>query len=331
MSITYRTVRAGDMDAISALMAQAMPRDVVSARRLAEHTVLEPNFDLHGLIIAEHPADGIIGFIYATCATYGIPALPADGFITAGCVAAAHRRTGVGSQLLRRAGENVRARGARKVTVAGYPQAYFWPGLDRGEYPGAASFLERHGFEHTSTAAAMRLNLDSWSISESVRDLIAAREAEGYEFGPAHPEDLPEVITFATQRLAPDWGELIRVAALRSADSVRRTVLARDPAGAVVGFATYGAYGDVIERFGPFGVDEARRGTGLGRILLNLTLMQMRSDAAHGAWFLWTGENSPAGGLYRSTGFEVARRFAVMQKVLTVEDTATAPVQRKEF
>lgn len=331
MSITYRTVQVGDLDEISALMARSMPRDVVSSRRLAEHTVLEPNFDSRGLLVAAHPVDGIVGFLYATCATHGVPALPAEGFITVGCVATAHRRSGIGSQLLRRAGENLRARGARKVTVAGYPQAYLWPGLDQQEYPGAAAFLERHGFEHTSTAAAMSLDLDSWSISDSVRSLVAAREAEGYEFGPAAPEDLPEVITFATKRLAPDWGELLRVAALRSADSVRRTLLARDPAGAVVGVATYGAYGDLIERFGPFGVEETRRGTGLGRILLNLTLMQMRSDAAHNAWFLWTGENSPAGHLYRSTGFEVGRRFAVMQKVLTVEDPATAPVQRKEF
>lgn len=328
MSISYRTVQVGDLEALTALMARNMPRDVISARRLAEHTLLEPNFDPQGLIIAEHRVEGVVGFLYATCATLGIPTMPTEGYLTVGCVDARERRAGIGSELLHRAEKNLSARGAERVTVAGYPQAYFWPGLDSVEYSDAASFLEQHGFHYTSTAAAMNLNLDAWAMSSGVRDLIKDRETQGYEFRPALLEDLPEVIDFANHRLAPDWGELIRTAALRNHDSVRRTLIARDPGRKVVGFATYGAYGDLIQRFGPFGVDETQRGVGLGRILLNLTLAQMRSDGTHGAWFLWTGENSPAGLLYQSTGFEVARRFSVMQKKLT-EEAATEPLQKE--
>ena len=42
----------------------------------------------------------------------------------------------------------------------------------------------------------------------------------------------------------------------------------------------------------------------------------MRAEGAHSAWFLWTGEDSPAGHLYRSTGFDVVRRFEVMRAPL---------------
>ncbi len=330
MSIEYRTVRSGDMERISALMSRSMPRDVVSARRLARYTVLEPNFEADALVIAEHPTDGVIGFAYGTCGVHGIPAMPSNGFLTAACVDPRHRRQGIGTEMLHRVQKNLAQRGATSVTVGGYPQAYFWPGVDAEEYPGAVAFLESHGFTRGGNAAAMHLDLDAWSISDSVRDLVSTRESEGYTFGPATVEDLPEAVEFAATRLAPDWGEVMRVAALQDPGAVRRVLLARDPQGEVVGFATYGAYGDAIERFGPFGVDETRRGTGLGRILLNLTLRQMRADAAHGAWFLWTGEQTPAGRLYLSTGFEVSRRFAVMKADLKDTDTATTPMREED-
>jgi hypothetical protein len=42
----------------------------------------------------------------------------------------------------------------------------------------------------------------------------------------------------------------------------------------------------------------------------------MRAQGLHGAWFLWTGEQSPAGHLYRKAGFHVTRRFDIMSKTL---------------
>ncbi|MDN5599687.1 MAG: GNAT family N-acetyltransferase [Brachybacterium sp.] len=325
MSIVYRGAGHGDMERISALMARAMPRDVVSAMRLGRTLLLEPNHDPRGLVIAEHPEDGVIGVAYGTCAEHGVPSLPTSGYMTLACVDPRHRRRGVGCELFGRVRDHLAERGATSLTVAGYPQAYFWPGVDADEHPEGIAFLEECGLTPSGTAAAMSLDLDAWSISESVRDLERTRRAEGFRFGPATLEDLPEVISFASKRLARDWGEVLREAALRDPAVVRRIVMARDPLGVVVGFATYGAYGDTLERFGPFGIDETRRGTGLGRILLSLTLMKMRSEAAHGAWFLWTGEESPAGHLYASTGFTVSRRFTVMRTDLQAPQSAKAP------
>lgn len=325
MSIVYRGAGRGDMERISVLMTRAMPRDVVSAERLGRNLLLEPNHDPRGLIIAEHPEDGVIGAAYGTCAERGVPALPTSGYMTLACVDPGHRRRGIGRGLFERVRDHLAERGATSLTVAGYPQAYFWPGVDAEEHPEGIAFLEACGLAPSGMAAAMSLDLDAWSISDSVRDLVRTRRAEGFRFGPAAVEDLPEVIAFASDRLAPDWGEVLREAAMRDPAAVRRVVAARDPHGAVVGLATYGAYGDTFERFGPFGVDETRRGTGLGRILLSLTLMQMRSEAAHGAWFLWTGEKSPAGHLYASTGFTVSRRFTVMRTDLHTPQSAKAP------
>ncbi len=40
------------------------------------------------------------------------------------------------------------------------------------------------------------------------------------------------------------------------------------------------------------------------------------TEGLHGAWFLWTGEKSSAGYLYKKVGFQVTCRFHV--KALTV-------------
>jgi GNAT superfamily N-acetyltransferase len=97
---------------------------------------------------------------------------------------------------------------------------------------------------------------------------------------------------------------------------IDRVLVARHPDGHMVGFSTYGAYRGLRERFGPYGVDESSRGTGLGKVLLHDTLTRMRAEGAQSAWFLWTGENSPAGHLYLRSGFHITRRFDVLRSDL---------------
>ena len=65
------------------------------------------------------------------------------------------------------------------------------------------------------------------------------------------------------------------------------------------------------ERFGPFGVDPAQRGQGIGRLLLFRCLDAMLARGFHCAWFLWTGRN--AARLYELAGFRKVRQFAILQ------------------
>ncbi|MGV8845937.1 GNAT family N-acetyltransferase [Tessaracoccus sp.] len=316
MSVIYRGFRAGDLQHLADLTQSAMPRDAVSPERLAENVLLDVNFDPAGLIIATDADGTIVGFVYATHTEKGVPSKSENGYLTIGCVHPDHQRRGIGSELISRATQHLRERGATSITVAGYPHAYFAPGVDESAYPELARFLTQHGFEPAGTAAAMHIDLDRYAIPQRVQDLVQRRRDEGYAFTTAHWDDLPELISFASEKLAADWGHVVREAALRSGHGGRRTLIAREPGGNIVGFATYGAIGGAIERFGPFGVDETCRGAGLGRVLLHLTLTQMRAEGAHGGWFLWTGEDSPAGLLYLSAGFEVVRRFTVLRAQL---------------
>jgi mycothiol synthase len=317
-SALLRAFRPADFPALVDVAARGLPADPISADWLAEYVLLEPNFDPEGLIVAQGGGSPgrVHGFCYAVRA--GNPAVqvePAGGWITILVVDPATRRQGTGTALLSGALEFLRGRGAQWARVSGYPPAYFLPGVDADLYPDGVRLLERAGFDTTSRPVAMDLGLAAYRTPDSIRELQRTREEEGYSFAPATPGELPEAIEFATAQFAPDWAAAMRDSVLRFGRP-ERVVLARDPSGEAVGFAMYGAYRGLIERFGPFGVAESQRGKGLGAVLLHLTLARMRADGAHCAWFLWTGEQTAAGRLYRSAGFAVTRRFQVMQAPL---------------
>lgn len=316
--VAYRGFEPGDAGKLIELVASGMPADPVSLEWFTENVLLDANFDAAGLIVADGGdpawgASGLLGFVYAVRGrgTPGIPVDPEGGWITIGTVHPDARRQGIGGELVERAKAFLSSRGARWVNFSGYPPAYFLPGLDADVYPDGLRLLERHGFQTRSRPVAMDINLAAYATPDDVLRREAARAAEGYVVGPARADDLPEVIEFAATEMAPDWGEAVRQAVLRHARP-DRVLLVRDPDGRVIGFATYGAYRGLRERFGPIGVVSQRRGLGLGKILMHASLRQMRAEGVHGAWFLWTGAEGPAARLYLEAGFTITRTFHVM-------------------
>lgn len=316
--VDLRTFQPSDTRRLVELVATGMPADPVSVDWFAEYVLLDPNFDPAGLIVASDPASGDpVGFVHAVRPRggTGVPVDRDGGWITIGTVDPAARRRGIGTGLVGRALTFLRDAGARWAEFSGYPPAYFLPGLDAAAYPHGRRLLERAGFRVMSRPVAMHATLAAYRPPEAIDTLRTTREEEGYTIDAAGYGDLPEVMAFAATEFAPDWGEAVRAATVRTGRP-DRVMLARDPDGAVVGFAIYGAYRGPLERFGPFGVAAAQRGRGLGAVLLHATLTRMRAEGAHSAWFLWTGRDTSAGRLYASAGFSVTRAFEVMRRDL---------------
>src|SRR5699024_317149 len=172
--------------------------------------------------------------------------------------------------------------------------------------------LKSQGFVKLYSPVAMDRNLVDFYVAEDIEQLIEQRQDEGYSFRLAQHKDLYELIQFANVIFNPDWGRAIREGILQGLPLDRILVTRKEER--IVGFCIYGGYEGVPERFGPFGVDPNEQGKGLGKILLNICLKQMKAEGLHSAWFLWTGDETPAGYLYKSTGFEITRKFHVMQK-----------------
>lgn len=312
--IMYRTYQSGDETKIVDLWNETLWKDPITSKRFRNLVLLDANFDPAGLRLA-FDGEKLVGCLYAVrrlLPMLGTDLEPDNGWIPYFFVAENYQHSGIASQLLKEAIAFLKTAGVKELFFASYAPNYIVPGIDAEAYSNGYQFLVNRGFNKLYSPIAMDRNLVNFQLSNEIKELIKQRENEGYTFSLAKDKDLYEVIQFANVTFNPDWGRAIREGILQGLP-LERILVARDQE-QVVGFCVYGGYEGIPDRFGPFGVDPKQQGKGLGKILLNVCLQQMKSESLHGAWFLWTGEKTSAGYLYKKTGFEITRTFHVMKK-----------------
>ncbi|MCR2821245.1 GNAT family N-acetyltransferase [Lederbergia panacisoli] len=313
---TYRSYQSGDEIEIISLWNESLLKDPINQKRFRNLVLLDANFDPKGMRLA-YEDNQLVGCVYAVrrlLPMYGTDLEPDNGWIPFFFVHPNYRLSGIGSQLMNDAVEFLQSEGRSNIFFASYAPNYILPGIDEAAYPGAYEFLQKQGFDKLYSPVAMDLSLVGYQVPEDVIKLKNQRIEEGYTFSKAEDKDLYDVIRFANEVFNPDWGRAIREGIIQGLP-MERIFVARDGE-KMVGFCIYGGYEGIPERFGPFGVDPEQQGKGLGKILLHEALQSMRSEGLHGAWFLWTGEKTSAGYLYKKTGFEITRQFHVMKKTV---------------
>ncbi|MCY0909486.1 MAG: GNAT family N-acetyltransferase [Sulfobacillus thermotolerans] len=318
-----RPYQPGDDRALIDVWNRAAPYDGMTEERWRRKVLLDANFNPQGLLVAVQGAQ-IVGFVLAVVRRlplYGQDLEPHNGWITAFGVDPHFRRQHIATALFSEAYEFFLRQGRSHVFFASYAPHYFVPGLDAVVYPEAQQFFQREGFRLLYTAAAMDKSLVTFRVDPDVRAVEKRLMEKGYTFQTLSTTTIWPLLRFVEQEFDPDWLRAVREG-LSSGVPDSRIMIARGDAGDVAGFAMFGGYDDIGERFGPFGVAKDLRGTGLGKVLLYRTLERMQQGGHHTAWFLWTGEHEPAGHLYRRAGFSVTRRFHVLVKDVKGEKRA---------
>ncbi|WP_020578703.1 GNAT family N-acetyltransferase [Actinopolymorpha alba] len=312
--VQIRSFAVGDGPGLAAAWTESAPGDPITYDRFRDLVLLDRNFDAEGLRVAEQHGR-IVGAAYAVrrrIAAYGSDLEPQAGWIPFFFVSPAYQGNGLGRSLLTSAMGWLAEQGCEEVYFSSYTPNYFLPGLDVKRYPRARALLEGLGFGVQYAAVAMDRSLVDYEMPADVRARISELRTAGYRFGAPSGDDLVELVDMAGSVFNPDWARAIREAVVAGLP-LARMVVAHDPSGSLLGWAMHGTYEGVPERFGPFGVVPEARGTGLGKVLLHLTLEQMRAIGAHSAWFLWTSEKSAAGQLYLKTGFTITRTFTILR------------------
>lgn len=310
-----RGFRAGDGPPLVEAWRRSAPADAVTADRFRSLVLLDPNFDPEGLRVA---VDGgrVVGAAYAVrrlTPLAGTDLEPEQGWIPFFFTDPDARGRGLGRRLLTEALDWLHGHGRTRVDFSSYTPDYVLPGLDAEAYPEAAALLESLGFRTLYEATAMHRGLVGYRLPDDVARRLGELTARGHRFTTPSDDDLVDLFALAGGHFGPDWACTIR-ACLTAGTPLDRIVVVRDPAGRLSGWAMHGAFDGVDERFGPIGVREEMRGTGLGEVLLHLVLERMRARRAHSAWFLWTGARSPAGHMYRKAGFSDTRVFRVLRR-----------------
>lgn len=298
-----------DEEAILEVWNSALTADPISAGSWRTKVLLDPNFTAEGcpVVEAQGRARGFLLSLTRQVPFFEDGLQPEEAWITAFGVHPEWRRRGFGGLLLGTALDRLRQRGRKRVTLSTYVPNYFTPGADVAAYGPGIGFLSERGFQVVSRPLSMRAELTGFAIPSPITATLARLRAEAVEVRAVVPSDIVPVLDFVRSHFSADWR---REAAdvlgdLFAGDPRQVSMLAAFRGGQVLGYAQHRA-----ERFGPFGVDPALRGRGIGRALLALTLMEMRKKNFHVAWFLWTGDD--AARLYAQCGFREARRFAVL-------------------
>jgi len=312
--VTLRRFRSGDLRAPAAAWTEAAPQDAMTPTRLRDLVLLDRNFDDEGLFIADLDGD-IVGASYAVrrrVAHDGDDLEPDTGWIPFFFVVPSARGKGLGRRLLTAAMDWLRGQGRSKVVFSAYTPNYVLPGLDADRYPEAFALMSSLGFETIEHPSAMDRTLIGYRMPEEVRTRIEELRAQGWYLGHPESDDLVALIKLAGGEFNSDWARAIREGVSAGHLPLERIIIAKNPEGEMIGWAQHGTYEQVIERFGPFGVLPSSRGTGLGKVILHLTMENMTALGAHSAWFLWADEGSVASALYERTGFAATRSFHIL-------------------
>lgn len=307
MTVAIRPYRGADEVALLALWNATLTHDPITASIFHTQVLLDPNFEPARLLVAEMTGE-LVGFVLALARQvpyYDVGLEPERAWITAFGVHPAYQRQGIGRALFRATQAQLVG---RQIMIAPYIPHYFTPGVDGAAYPAVLPFLQALGFEVQAEALAMQADLNGFTLPPEVTALERRFAAAGLGVRPIMSADLPALKAFLVGEFGWDWfrfaAEYLQVLLGPGSDELGAWVVVQGTQ--VVGYCQHRR-----ERFGPFGVATALRGQGLGRVLLYHTLAQMRAQGFHEAWFLWTDER--AARLYRTAGFQVVRRFTIMQ------------------
>jgi len=309
--IEIRPYRAGDEPSLIGTWNEAMWADPIEPIAWRTRYLLDPNFSPETCPVAVDVASGeivgyVLGFTNRTSGGGG-----ADAWVVGFGVRETFRRRGIGRQLMQAFESRVEAAGATRIRYGPYIPSYITPGVDVAAYGDAIAFLTAIGASEGVRPLSMKANLTNYRAAAGVADRERELASQGITIRAARAADILPLLAFLEEHF-PHWkGDAAGVMRdLFGGDPRTVTLHVAEDDGTIIGYAQTRS-----ERFGPFGVNEAYRGRGVGAVLLSRTLRAMRAQGFHSAWFLWTSDRTAK--LYRQHGFEEVRRFAMVSKDLT--------------
>jgi GNAT superfamily N-acetyltransferase len=306
--IVIRPYTANDEAGLLSAWNEVMWTDPLNEFRWRSTYLLDPNFSPESCLVAVDPVSGaIIGYVLGFADTRGDSH---DAWIVGFGVRAVHRRKGIGTALLTTLKERFRTNGVTKIHVGPYIPSYLTPGVDIAAYADALPFLASLGAVEGARPVSMKASLTNYVVRPSVGPLTDTLGSAGIEVREATGANILPLLAFMEEHFAhwvPDARRALGAIVRGEADTATLHVATDN--GKIIGYAQTQS-----ERFGPFGVNEAYRGRGIGAVLLSRALMAMRSQGYHSAWFLWTSDRTAK--LYGEHGFEEVRRFAMVDMPL---------------
>ena len=309
-----RNFTCKDVDALIDCWNHALPHDTVQKSHFIKKLVLDVNFDPNGFFIVEE-AEMILGFIncvYRKVAIDGYSGLEEnDGWISAFAINDNARFEEVGAMLLQSAERYFLSLGKRNISTGYYP-VYFYQGFSKAHWPAYIQLFEKHGYSYYESLAR-DLNLSNYIPNSNTANKKKALESDGFYIGEIKDEYIYSLIN-PNEPFNSSCGAYEFKLRLAELDYARIRIAAKD--GHIVGVCLFGDPLGSPERFGPFVVSPEYQGKGIGTVLLDECLTEMKKRGLHCAWMQWTPTSGAADFMYQKVGFQTTKTYLTFSKTL---------------
>ena len=299
------------MDEIVAGWNASLFYDTITRERFIQEVLLDENFDPELALTAI--VDGhVAGFSLGIKRKYPYLTRGLEeqrGWISSFFVLPEYRRRGLGQKLLEEEEAKLRAIGVKEITLCAYSPNYFTPGVDL-QYPGGVPFFDKNGYVRGTDAVSMQRNLFTYTLPEHTEKHIAELAEKGITFQPFSMRYMEKLLAFVGREFDSGWVRNILLA-LRNQEAENTILIATDREDNIIGYCMRKIDGHDA-RFGPIGVAEALRSEGLGGVLIDLQMMEMKKRGIYYLYFLWT--HGAAMRFYERHGLEVYRTYQLYRK-----------------
>ncbi|HTY37714.1 MAG TPA: GNAT family N-acetyltransferase [Bacteroidota bacterium] len=307
MASAIREYEAEDELAVVALWNLCLPRDEITLNTFRRKIILDTNFDPRGCFVAV-AENTIVGFLLSISRRYpyfDVGMETGRGWITTFFIHPEWRRKGICTELVARAEAFLVKQGVKEVHISDYTPNYFIPGVDLDAYAGAHDFLKARHYDKVQSVYSMGRPIVDFDFPDSMKERFNQLERMGFSTRVFEPRYILLLLEFLRENYP---GDLFRVALDRLRENPEcDEILIALKDDKVVGFSHF-----MEERFGPFGIDEAYAGRGLGPMLYYSTVEQMRKKGRQNLWLAWT--SGRAKDFYYKVGLRVLRRHEIMKK-----------------
>lgn len=286
--------------------------DTLTVTKFRKQALFDVNFDPRFCYIAmeeEKPVGFLLGmrrkFPYLE---RGLE--PDRGWIVAMFVDRDFRRRGIGRALAERAEADLRADGAKNITLSAYSPGYFFPGVDGDNYPEAVPFFESLGYEPGKKDYSMCKDLHGFRISPEGEAKKKAAEAKGFRFVNFTYDRALELLEFNRINFGGGWKRNALIS-MQNGTAEDLIMLVISPENKICGFCMRMIDGNP-SRFGPIGIDRNMRNEGLGSILLDYAQQELCKRGIYHMYFVSTDD--PGRRYYERKGVHMFRSFTAYKK-----------------
>ena len=290
---------------------QSLIYDGIDEERFKQLILLDENFNPDLFLLAMND-EKVVGFCYGI--RRKIPYLERGleenrGWIVIMGVLPEYQNQGIGTMLCDEVEKRLKDMGTKEITLCAYSPNYFFPGIDK-RYQKAISFFENRNYVYRTESVSMQRSLWDYHMADQYKEKLASLEKDGIHIIRYNDEYMLPLLNYLLENFGAGWKRNALIA-MQKKEAEDTILLVVDEQKNILGFCMRKIDGNDA-RFGPFGVSEPLRSKGIGGVLFEYMMQEMKQKGIYYLYFLWT--DGAAQRFYERHDVKVYRTYQLYRK-----------------